>query len=262
MEQIGCQGISELDPILETAQKTMQRCVEGDPMNVAISKSHSMRSVNGAGNTWDYWDRMSIQIEKRHHVEFELGTPELHEPFWNAAESYMVEIQQKRCLLLDTVYGLTDDEAIWTAMACWAVFKPRDEQPRKYPGRLYYPAQFSHIMEKYWSHIFDLPSHPDFVTESEISNKRMTIFSQALRSFKRTKNWQPQVDAEAPEKGLRIAQEAAVSRVHLIADGPNQWEVCRGRTGGAGCPSVGTESSPLSGSPVIGVLHEATPTLT
>jgi hypothetical protein len=36
----------------------------------------------------------------------------------------------------------------------------------------------------------------------------MTIFSQAMRSFKKTKNWMPQPDAEAPEKGLRIAQEA------------------------------------------------------
>jgi hypothetical protein len=40
------------------------------------------------------------------------------------------------------------------------------------------------------------------MNESEISKERMTIFSQALRSFKKTKNWQPQVDAEAPEKGL------------------------------------------------------------
>jgi hypothetical protein len=185
---------------------------------------------------------------------------------WQGEVGWAIFMKQgsKRCLLLDTVYGLTDDETIWAAMACWAVFKPRDDQPRKYPGRLYYPAQFSHIMEKYWSHIFDLLSHPDFVNESEVCKERMTIFSQALRTFKRTKNWQPQVDAEAPEKGLRIAQEAATSRVHLIADGPNQWEVCRSSTAtdGAGCPSVGTESSPLSGSSVIGVLHGATPTLT
>jgi hypothetical protein len=155
----------------------------------------------------------------------------------------------KRCLLMDPVCGLTDEEAIWTAMTCWAAFKPRDEQPRKYPGRLYYPAQFNHVIEKYWAHIFDLPSHPDFMNESDICKERMTIFSQALRSFKRTKSWQPQVDAEAPEKGLRIAQEAATSRVHLIADGPNQWEVCRGCTVGAGSPSVGTESSPALGLP-------------
>jgi hypothetical protein len=168
---------------------------------------------------------------------------------WQGDVGWAVFTKQgsKRCLLMDPVYGLTDEEAIWTAMACWAIFKPRDEQPRKCPGRLYFPAQFSHVMEKYWSHIFDSPSHPDFMNESDISTERMTIFSQALRSFKRTKNWQPQVDAEAPEKGLRIAQEAATSRVHLIADGPNQLEVCRGGTGRAGSPSVGTESSPTLG---------------
>jgi hypothetical protein len=149
---------------------------------------------------------------------------------------------------MDTVYGLTDEEVIWTAMACWALLKPRDDSPRKYPGRLYYPAQFTHVMEKYWTHLFDLPSHPSFSSESNICKERMTIFSQALRSFKRTKNWQPQVDAEAPEKGLRIAKEAARSRVRPIADGPNQWEVCRGCTVGAGGPSVGTESSPALGS--------------
>jgi hypothetical protein len=168
---------------------------------------------------------------------------------WQGEHGWAVFMKQgtNRCLLLHTVYGLTDDEAIWTAMACWAVFKPRDDSPRKYPGRLYYPAQFSHVIEKYWAYLFDLPSHPDFVNESDISKERMTIFSQALRSFKRTKNWQPQVDAEAPEKGLRIAKEAATSRVRPIADGPNQWEVCRERTGGAGSPSVGTESSPTLG---------------
>jgi hypothetical protein len=170
---------------------------------------------------------------------------------WQGEVGWAIFMKQgsKRCLLLDTVYGLSDDETIWAAMACWAAFKPRDEQPRKYPGRLYYPAQFSHIVEKYWSHFFDLPSHPDFTSESDTNKERMAIFSQALRTFKRTKNWQPQVDAEAPEKGLRIAQEAAISRVHMIADGPNQWEVCRGGTVRAGCSSVGTESSPLSALP-------------
>jgi hypothetical protein len=169
---------------------------------------------------------------------------------WNGEVGWAIFMKQgsKRCLLLDTTYGLSDDETIWTALTCWAAFKPRDDKPRKYPGRLYYPAQFSHIVEKYWSHFFDLPLHPDFSNESEICKDRMAIFSQALRTFKRTKNWQPQVDVEAPEKGLRIAIEAATSRVHLIADGPNQWEVCRGGTGGAGCPLVGTESSPTLGS--------------
>jgi hypothetical protein len=61
----------------------------------------------------------------------------------------------------------------------------------------------------------------------------------------------PQPCAEAPEKGLRIAQEAAQSRVRPVADGPNQWEVCRSSrvTDGSGVAMVGTESSPTLGLP-------------
>jgi hypothetical protein len=157
----------------------------------------------------------------------------------------------KRCLLLDTLDGLTLEEVFWTVLTCWAIFKPRDESPRKYPGRLYYPDEFSHIVHKYWNYLFNLPIHPDFVNESPICKERMTMFSEALRKFKRTKNWAPQPCAEAPDKGLRIAQEAACSRVRPIADGPNQWEVCRGCTitEGSGVAMVGTESSPTLGSP-------------
>jgi hypothetical protein len=107
------------------------------------------------------------------------------------------------------------------------------------------------IIEKYWNHLFDLPSHPDFANESPICQERMTIFSQALRRFKRTLNWVPQPAAEAPEKSLRIAQDAALSRLGPIADGPNQWEWHRSSadTDGSGAAMVGTASSPGLGLP-------------
>jgi hypothetical protein len=104
---------------------------------------------------------------------------------------------------------LADEEVLWTALACWATFKPRTESVRKFPGRLYYPDEFTHVIQKYWEHLFDRPSHPDFRNESTICQERMAIFSQAMKTFKKTKNWMPQPCAEAPEKGLRIAQEAA-----------------------------------------------------
>jgi hypothetical protein len=157
----------------------------------------------------------------------------------------------KRALLLDTVDGLTPEEVLWTALACWANFKPRSESVRRFPGRLYYPDQFTHVFQKYWKHLFNLSSHPDFVDKSPICKERMTIFSEAMRKFKRTKNWAPQPCAEAPEKGLRIAQEAAQSRVRPIADGPNQWEVCRSSTvtvAASQSGMVGTGSSPTLGS--------------
>jgi hypothetical protein len=58
--------------------------------------------------------------------------------------------------------------------------------------------------------------------------------------------WVPQPAAEAPEKGLRIAQDAALSRLRPIADGPNQWDLHRSSvdTDGSGVAMVGTESSP------------------
>jgi hypothetical protein len=149
------------------------------------------------------------------------------------------------------------EEVFWTALACWAIFKPRSEKVRRYPGRIYYPDQFSHIIQKYWDYLFNLTSHPDFENESSICKERMAIFSKAMRKFKRTTNWTPQPYAEAPEKGLRIAQEAAQSRVRPIADGPNQWDVCRSSTVtvSSGMGTVGTESSPTV--TVSSVLQEA-----
>jgi hypothetical protein len=87
---------------------------------------------------------------------------------WQGDYGWAISMKQwsKRCLLLDTLDGLTDEEVFWTDLTCWAIFKPRDESPRKYPGRLYYPNEFSHIVHKYWNHLFNLPIHPEFVNES------------------------------------------------------------------------------------------------
>jgi hypothetical protein len=211
-------------------------------------KAIHARLLETAARTQNYDRGLDKFVRKYKNLEAMSATLAIQRG-WQGDVGWAIFMKQgsKRCLLLDTTYGLTDEETIWTAMTCWAAFKPREDQPRRYPGRLYYPAQFSHVVEKYWNHLFNLPSHPDFAAESDISKDRMAIFSQALCTLKKTKNWHPQVDAEAPEKGLRIAKEAATSRVHLIADGPNQWEVCRGGTVGAGGSSVGTGSTPLSG---------------
>jgi hypothetical protein len=171
---------------------------------------------------------------------------------WQGEHGWAIHLKHgpRRALLLDTVDGLSDDEVLWTALACWAVFKPRKTSVRKYPGRLYYPDEATHVLIKYWNHLFNLPSHPDFANESPICQER-TIFSQAMRKFKRTSNWVPQPAAEAPEKSLRIAQDAALSRLRPIADGPNQWELHRSSadTDDSGVAMVGTESSPSLGSP-------------
>jgi hypothetical protein len=74
----------------------------------------------------------------------------------------------RRCPLLDTVDGLTDEETLWTALAAWATFKLRKVSPRKYTGKLFYPTEASHIFEKYWNHWPNLDEHPDFASQSPV----------------------------------------------------------------------------------------------
>jgi hypothetical protein len=69
----------------------------------------------------------------------------------------------------------------------------------------------------------------------------------------RLPDWAPQPTTEASEKSARIAEDAAVSRLRPVADGPNQWVTHRNSafTAGPGSLSssiVGTESVPGSGS--------------
>jgi hypothetical protein len=67
-------------------------------------------------------------------------------------------------------------------------------------------------MEIYWNHLLDLSRHPAFKNESPIIQQRMMIFSEGLRKLD-TRNWMPHPVAEAPERNLRIAQDAAYSRL-------------------------------------------------
>jgi hypothetical protein len=47
----------------------------------------------------------------------------------------------RRCLLLDIVDGLTDDEALWTGLSAWAAFPPGEANLRRNPGKLFYPTE-------------------------------------------------------------------------------------------------------------------------
>jgi hypothetical protein len=154
----------------------------------------------------------------------------------------------RRCLLMDTQDGLSGEETLWTALAAWATFKPRKTSPRKYPGRLSYPTEASHIFENYWNHLTKLDEHPGFGSESPICQERMVQFSRALAKL-RHKNWTPLSTAEAPEKSLHVASDEALSRLRPIPDGPDQWSLCRSSTVTDGLSSqgssvVGSESVP------------------
>jgi hypothetical protein len=103
----------------------------------------------------------------------------------------------------------------------WASFQPRKGSPRKVPGKLFYAKEVSHIFEKYWDYLPDLSSHPDFASESTVCQERMVQFSMALAKL-RHKNWTPQSTAEAQQKDCQVDEDAALSRLRPIPDGPDQ----------------------------------------
>jgi hypothetical protein len=146
------------------------------------------------------------------------------------------------------VDSLSDEETLWTALAAWTSFQPRKRSPRKFAGKLFYPTEVSHIFEKYWDYLPNLDSHPGFALESPVCQERMVQFSMALARL-RHKNWTPKSTAEAQPKDCQIAEDAALSRLRPIPNGPDQWAACRSSTVTVG-PSpqgssvVGTESVP------------------
>jgi hypothetical protein len=150
---------------------------------------------------------------------------------WQGDHGWAVAFKQgpRRCLLLDTTDGLSDEEVFWTAMAAWAQFQPRLSTPRVFPGRLFYPDEVSHVIQDCWTSLEDMSSSPGFSDKSPICRAAMLAFSEGLSRMD-TLNWAPQPAAEAIGKfgkTASIAEIAAHSRLRPIADGPNQWEMHR-----------------------------------
>jgi hypothetical protein len=111
--------------------------------------------------------------------------------------------EKRRCLLLDTTYGLSDDEALWSTLASWASFQPRRAQPRVAPGQPYRPEEYSRSFEKYWDDLPDLSQHPDFASESPYCQEQMNRFSITLSTMD-LREFQPPVDAEAKQSDVEI----------------------------------------------------------
>jgi hypothetical protein len=88
-------------------------------------------------------------------------------------------------------------------MKYWAQFQPRLSKPWLDPGLLFYPAEYTHIFEKYWDVLNDPTQHPDGV-ESSHSFSSMKEMAVALASMV-LDSWEPQPDSVAPEKSQRIA---------------------------------------------------------
>jgi hypothetical protein len=130
--------------------------------------------------------------------------------------------QDKRCyLLLDTLCGLTDDEALWYTLQSWAKFQPRHAMPRTEPGHLFFPAQYTHVFQKYWNYLNDPLPHPD-CCESDFTKAAMYEFASALSEMDLS-SFIPEVDAEAPDKSCRIAHDAAIARLCPIQDAIDYW---------------------------------------
>jgi hypothetical protein len=107
--------------------------------------------------------------------------------------------EKRRCLLLETLTGnYSDSEAFWYTMMIWAKFQPRSATPRTEPGKLYYPATATHIIQKYWDYLNDPVTHPD-CSESEFTKAATSHFAAALSSMDLSE-FEPAVDAEASDK--------------------------------------------------------------
>jgi hypothetical protein len=134
------------------------------------------------------------------------------------------------CLSLDTVLGLTDDEAVWIALSAWATFRPRKASQRETPGQLFCPDEYSHVFEKYWRHHTCLYNHQDFASESPYCQEHMRIFSEALAEMD-VSSFGTHPPADAKPSDPTIDQDAVISP---IQDGPDQWEICRSSSGTVG----------------------------
>jgi hypothetical protein len=149
-------------------------------------------------------------------IAIEKGTHDEHAP------AIYFEQGARRCLPTRGVYGISDDDALWYVMKDWAQFQPRLSKPRRDPGMLFYPPEYSHVFEKYWGVLNDPTQHPDQDMSSN-SRDSMTAMAAALSEMDLS-NWIPQPDSEASEKSQRIARTAALSRRCPIMDAVDYWK--------------------------------------
>jgi hypothetical protein len=149
----------------------------------------------------------------------------------------------RRCLLLDTTYGLSADEALWYTLLSQAKFQPRLKRPQREPGRLFYPAEYSHVFEKCWHDLDNPEDHPEFSQETSFTQDCMRHYTVALISMNLS-DFEPILHAKAKESDVGIGTEAAISRILPIHDGPDlrggiQKMSRSGSDTGSGAPGPG-----------------------
>jgi hypothetical protein len=174
------------------------------------------------------YDKGFDKFIRKFDPEEEMSAVVAVESGWQGEHGWAVVFKQgpRRCLLLDTADRLSKEETLWGALAAWATFQPRQKMPRRFPGKLYYPDEVSHIFEQCWNHLGNLGSMPGFSKASMICQAAMLAVSEGLRQYS-CDTWVTLPTADAPRKLAKVANDAAISRLRPIADGPNQWDMHR-----------------------------------
>jgi hypothetical protein len=127
-----------------------------------------------------------------------------------------------RCLLTRRLQKASADEALWLAMKDWAEFQPKRSSRRLDPGQLFYPAEYTHVFQKYWDTLNDPLQHPDSAVETDRTKSFMYDMARALED-KVLENWAPEVSDVASERAQRIAHDGALSRRYTIQDSVDYW---------------------------------------
>jgi hypothetical protein len=189
-----------------------------------------------------------------------------------------------RCLLTRVIEDGSENEALWSAMKDWAEFQPKRSSLRKDPGQLFYPAEYTHVFQKYWDTLNDPLQHPGSAIETDRTKSYMYDMSRAIEGWV-LENWDPQPSDVASEKAQQVAHNGAVSRRFPIQDSVDYWNEpqeqvseeeamiaagkIEGRAGGQDSDDdsssdivMGSDSSPALGSTEIGADQAGPPSNT
>jgi hypothetical protein len=89
------------------------------------------------------------------------------------------------------------------------------------PGSLFFPAEYTHMMENYWEYLEDPTQHPDIQTDAQYF-QYMQQYTAAVSQWDFT-DFEPQPSDVAPERSQRVAHFAALSRRCLVQDACDYW---------------------------------------
>jgi hypothetical protein len=106
-------------------------------------------------------------------------------------------------------------------MKDWATFQPKLSKPRVTPGSLFFPAEYTHIMQECWEYLDDPTKHPDVKVDAPYF-PYIQQYTAAV-SVMDFSEFEPQPADIAPEKSQRVAQQAALSRRCMVQDACDYW---------------------------------------